>query len=203
MWCNGNSLSLNVSKTEELNIDFRKNGGEHGPVYINGTEVERVKSIRFLRLTITDDLSWTSTVKEVQQRLFFLRQHRKFGMSIRFLTNFYRYTIENVLSRCITAWFGNCSAQKRKKLQRIVCTAQTITEANLPFMDSIYKAHCDGKTAKIIKDPSHTNNDLLQPLLSGRRYRSLNTCLNRFRNSFFLAIIRLMNGPLGSMLISP
>eukprot|EP00061_Rhincodon_typus_P012621 g38470.t1 len=68
MWCNENNLFLNVGKTKELIIDFRKKGGEHVPIYINGTEIERVKSIQFLRVTITDNLSWTShadaTVKE-------------------------------------------------------------------------------------------------------------------------------------------
>eukprot|EP00061_Rhincodon_typus_P000571 g12084.t1 len=94
-----------------------------------GTEVEGVKSIKFLGVTITNDLSWTShvdvTVKKVQQCLFFLRQFRKFDMSIRSLTNFYRCTIESKLPRCITAWYGNCSAQDHKKLQKVMCTAQT------------------------------------------------------------------------------
>eukprot|EP00061_Rhincodon_typus_P018345 g47482.t1 len=76
----------------------------------------------------------------------------------------------------------------RKKLWKVVCTAQTITEANLPSMDSIYNAHCCGKADNTIKDPSHPYNDLLQPLLSGRRYRSLNIRTSRFRNSFFPAL---------------
>eukprot|EP00061_Rhincodon_typus_P014226 g41126.t1 len=118
-WCNENILSVISAK---LIIDFRKKGGEHTPIYINGTEVDRAESIKFLRVTITNDL-----------------QLRKFGRS---LTNFYRRTTESILSRCITAWFGNCSAQDRKKLQKVVCTAQIITETNLPSMDSIYTARC-------------------------------------------------------------
>eukprot|EP00061_Rhincodon_typus_P009256 g32623.t1 len=69
-------------------------------------------------------------VKKAQQR-FFLRCLRKFDMSIRSLTNFYRYTIESLLSGCITAWYGNCCAQDHKKQQKTVCMAQTITEAKL------------------------------------------------------------------------
>eukprot|EP00061_Rhincodon_typus_P019199 g9822.t1 len=84
-------------------------------------------------------------------------------MSIRTLTNFYRCTIKSILSRCIMAWYGNCSAQEHKKLHKVVSIAQTITEANLPSMDSIYTARCHGKAANIIKDPSHPGNDLLQP----------------------------------------
>eukprot|EP00061_Rhincodon_typus_P001029 g13515.t1 len=92
MWCNENNLSLNVGKTKELIIDFRKKGGGLTPIYINGTEAERVDSVKFLGMTITDNLSWIThidvTIKKTQRRLFFLRQLRKFGMSIRSLTNF-------------------------------------------------------------------------------------------------------------------
>eukprot|EP00061_Rhincodon_typus_P005660 g25455.t1 len=100
-WCNENSFSLNIGKTKELIIDFRKKKkGEHAPIYINGTEVERVESVKFLGVMITNNLSWTAhidaTVKVAQQRLFFLRQLRKFGMSIRSLTNFYRCTTESI-----------------------------------------------------------------------------------------------------------
>eukprot|EP00061_Rhincodon_typus_P004904 g23700.t1 len=56
---NDNNLFLNVGKTKELIIDFRKKEGEHAPIYINETEVERVESIKFLRGTIANNLSWT------------------------------------------------------------------------------------------------------------------------------------------------
>eukprot|EP00061_Rhincodon_typus_P010230 g34360.t1 len=140
---------------------LQKKGGEHSPhpipIYINGTEVERVESFKFLRVMITDNLSWTfhidAMVKKAQECLFFLRRLRKFGMSLRSLTNLYRCTIESILSGCIR--YGYCSAQDSKKLQKVVCTAQTFTEADLPPMDSIYMARCCGKTANIIKDPSY------------------------------------------------
>eukprot|EP00061_Rhincodon_typus_P018284 g47393.t1 len=116
-WCNENNLSLNIGKTKELITDFGEKGGEYAPIYLDGTEVERVKSIKFIGVTITNDLSWTSqvnaTAKKTQQRLFFLRWNRKFGMSIGSLTNFYTCAIESILSGCITAWYGNCSVQDR------------------------------------------------------------------------------------------
>eukprot|EP00061_Rhincodon_typus_P011482 g36526.t1 len=90
-WCNGNNLFLN--KTKELITDFRKKGGEHAPIYINGIEVERVESVKFLRVMAAQEI----------------------GMSTRTLTNFYRCTIENIQSGCITAWYGNCSVQEHKK----------------------------------------------------------------------------------------
>eukprot|EP00061_Rhincodon_typus_P012313 g37960.t1 len=94
-----------------------------------------------------------ATVKKAQQRLFFLRQLRKFDMSIRSLTNFYRCIIDSILSGYIMAQYGKCSALDHKKLQKVVCIAQTIMESKLPSMDSTYMARCHGKAANIIKDP--------------------------------------------------
>ncbi|KAI3374486.1 hypothetical protein L3Q82_006297 [Scortum barcoo] len=43
-WCQDNNLQLNVSKTKELIVDFRRRQREeHAPLSINGTTVERVK----------------------------------------------------------------------------------------------------------------------------------------------------------------
>eukprot|EP00061_Rhincodon_typus_P006308 g26822.t1 len=100
MWCNDHNLSVNVGKAKELIVDFRKKGGEHAPIYTNGLDVERVESIKFPEVMITDNLSWIShivtTVKKAQQHVFFLRWLRKFGVSIRTLTNFYRCPIESI-----------------------------------------------------------------------------------------------------------
>eukprot|EP00061_Rhincodon_typus_P011746 g36995.t1 len=158
MSCNDNDFSLNVGKTKKTIIDFRKKGGDHAPIYINRVKVERVKCIKFLRVMITDRLSWTShidvMVKKAQQCLFILRQLRKFGVSIRSFTNSYICTIESILSMCIMVRYINCCAQDRKKLQKVVYIAQAIMEANLLSMDSIYSSCCCGKTVNIIKDPS-------------------------------------------------
>eukprot|EP00061_Rhincodon_typus_P006857 g27923.t1 len=155
------TTSLNIGRTKERISDIRKKAGEHAPIYINGTEVERVEAI-------TDTLSSNShvdaMVKKAQQHLFVLWRLRKFVMPIRTLTNFYRCTIESILSGCITAWYCNCSAQDSEKLQKVVCRARTITEANLPSTGSIYTARYHRKAANAIKVPSHPVNDLLQPL---------------------------------------
>ncbi|KAK7901335.1 hypothetical protein WMY93_018104 [Mugilogobius chulae] len=55
-----------------------------------------------------------TVVKKARQRLYFLRKLRNSSI----LTNFYRCTIESLLTGCITVWDGNCTAQSRKALQR-------------------------------------------------------------------------------------
>jgi hypothetical protein len=57
VWCQDNNLSLNMSKTRELILDYRKRLAEHAPLNIDGAVVERVKSFKFLGVHITNDLS--------------------------------------------------------------------------------------------------------------------------------------------------
>ena len=42
--CQDNNLSLNVSKTKELVVDYRNRRAEQAPINIDGAEVERVES---------------------------------------------------------------------------------------------------------------------------------------------------------------
>ena len=53
-WCDINNLHLNVNKTKEITVDFRKNRKPHTPLTINGGAVESVKSTKFLGVHITD-----------------------------------------------------------------------------------------------------------------------------------------------------
>ncbi len=73
-WCQDNGLSLNVSKTKDLGLN------------------------------ISEDLTWTThvqtQVKKARQRLYHLRQLRKFRVSPTILKTFYSGTIESVLTQC-------------------------------------------------------------------------------------------------------
>ena len=46
--CQENNLSLNVNKTKELIVDFRKQQREQPPIHIDRTAVKKVKSFKFL-----------------------------------------------------------------------------------------------------------------------------------------------------------
>jgi hypothetical protein len=65
VWCQENNLSLNVNKTKELIVDFRKQQREHAPIHIDGTAVEQVESFKFLGMHITDDLKWSTHTHNV------------------------------------------------------------------------------------------------------------------------------------------
>ena len=73
-------------------------------------------------------------------------------MGPQILKRFYSCTIESILTGCITAWYGNCSANDSKALQRVVRTAQYITEAKFPAIQDLYTRRCQRKALKIVKD---------------------------------------------------
>ncbi|KAI4880646.1 hypothetical protein NFI96_001018 [Prochilodus magdalenae] len=113
-WCRTNNLSLNVDKTKEMVVDFRKTRRDHSPLHIDGSAVEIVKSTKFLGVHLAEDLTWslnTSTItKKAQQRLYFLRRLRKAHLPPPILTTFpQRKHIESILSSCITAWMESHS----------------------------------------------------------------------------------------------
>ena len=93
VWCQDNNLSLNVIKTKEMIVDYRKMRAEQAPINIDGTEVERVKSFKFLGVHITNKLSWSkytkTVVKRARKNLFPLRRLKRFGIGPLILKKFY------------------------------------------------------------------------------------------------------------------
>ncbi len=171
-------LSLNVSKTKELIVDFRKRHQRpYTPLMISGTPVVRVSSFKYLGVNISEDLTWTAhiqtQVKKARQRLYHLRQLRKFRVSPAILKTFYSGAIESVLTQCISVWYGKSSNQDCKALQRVVHLAELISGSALPSLQDIYLKRCKSRAAKIIKNTNHPGNSLFILLPSGKRFRSM------------------------------
>ena len=99
-------------------------------------------SFKYLGVHFSEDLTWTlnttQLVMKAQQRLYFLRRLRKFGMTPKILSNFYSCIIESILTSCITVWYDSTSTMDRKRLQRVAKTAEKIIKNSLPSLQSIY-----------------------------------------------------------------
>ncbi len=149
------SLSLNVSKTKELIVDFRKRQQRsYTPLMISGTPVEMVSSFKYLGVNISEDLTWTAHI-QTQVKKNHLRQLRKFRVPPAILKTFYLGAIESVLTPCISVWYGNSSNQDCKALQRVVRLAERISGSALPSLQDIYLKRCKSRVAKIMKDSNH------------------------------------------------
>ncbi len=191
-WFGANNLSLNVSKTKEVVMDFRMNSVDHPPLTIDSSTVERVSSTKFLGMYITEDLTWTTNTtslsKKVQQRLHFLRRLKRPSLPPPILTTFYRGTIESVLTSCITVWYGrpkNPPADSEHSCKDHRCP--------LPSILDIFLAQFSSKATSIVKDPTHPSHSLFQLLPSRRWYRSIRARSARLLNSFFPQAVRALN----------
>ena len=196
-WCKDNNLHLNVEKTKEIVVDFRRGHTQHSPLIINGAAVEQVSSTKFLGVHISQDLSWntntTSLAKKAQQRLYFLRKLRRASAPTPIMYSFYRGTIESILTSCITVWYGACTVSCRKTLQRTVRAAERIIGVSLPSMMDIYHSRLTRKATRIVGDPTHPSHSLFSLLPSGRRLQSLRARTSRLKDSFFHQAVRMLN----------
>ena len=130
-----------------------------------------VESFRFLGTTISQDLKWDiyidSIVKKAQQRLYFLRQLRKFNLPQELLKQFYSSIIESVLCTSVSVWFSSATKSDLRRLQRVVRTAEQIIGTTLPSLQELYSSRVSKRAGKITLDPSHPAHSLFELLPSG------------------------------------
>ncbi len=131
------------------------------------------------------DIHIDSIVKKAQQRLYFLRQLRKFNLPQELLKQFYSAIIESVLCTSITVWFSSDTKSDLRRLRRVVRTAEQIVGTTLPTLQELYLSRVSKRAGKITLDPSHPAHSLFELLPSGRRYRALSTRTTRHRNHTF------------------
>ena len=175
-WCQRNNLILNVSKTKEIIVDYRVNKTTVQPLQIDNQDVEQVQSFKFLGSTISNDLTWSNHAllcrKKAQQRLYFLRQLKKFRVNQSILIQFYRSVIESVLTFSCTVWYNSATQEDRDDLQYVVKVASKVIGCDLPNLDTIFHQRVLRKSKTIMDDTSHPAHSFFDLLPSGKRLRS-------------------------------
>ncbi|KAK3568555.1 hypothetical protein QTP86_008747 [Hemibagrus guttatus] len=158
-WCSTNNLEFNSLKTVEMTVDFRKDPAPRPPVILCDSPVSSAESFCFLGTTITKELKWEQNIrsltKKAQQRMYFLRQLKKFLLPVKMLVNFYTAIIESVLTSSITVWFAAATARDKAKLQRVIHSAEKVIGCSLPSLQELYVSRSRRRAAKIAADPSH------------------------------------------------
>ena len=94
-WCDNSYLDLNVTKTKEMIVDFRRQEHSPGKTIIHNNEVEIVSKYKYLGTIFDDTLKWDDNTEEIvkkgQQRLYLLRKLNYFCVDQKILTLFYNF----------------------------------------------------------------------------------------------------------------
>ena len=197
-WCDDNFLELNVSKTKEVVVDFRRKPSELDPVTMKGEAVERVSSYKYLGVTIDEKLNFAdhvqNTSKKANQRMFFLRKLKKCKVKKDILSIFYQCSIQSVMLFNSICFFNNAKQCDKDKLERTNSLAGKIIGEEQLSLEKKNETNMKKKMTKILSDPFHPMQTFIET--SKRHPSRLISCksrTDRFRNSFLPTAIRLFN----------
>lgn len=120
-----------------------------------------------------------------------MQQLKRAHLNPSILTTFYRVAIESVLTSSISLWYENSTTTDKEALRRVVRTAEKVIGVTLPFIQDLAPKHLLAKSTSILEYPSVPCHGTFSLLPSGKDSAA---CVEaRFRNSFYLAAMRLLN----------
>jgi hypothetical protein len=114
-------------------------------------------------------------------------------MGPQILKRFYRCTIENILTGCITAWYANSTALDRLRNRGLCVQPSTLPgPSSLPSRTSLSGGVFFKRPEKSWKTPTTQSHRLFSLLQHGKRYQWASDT-NGLLNSFHPQAIRLIN----------
>lgn len=200
-WCDSNFLNLNVSKTKEMVLDFRRNKNNKEHIAINGSDVEFVPSYKYLGCTLQEDLSWdthiNNQVKKANKRLYHVRCLRKVNVCGKLISMFYNSVVSSVLMYAVACWYNSSTEKNKNDIKRFhkkVCRMlpgkfHSLVES----ADDVHAKQCINLAKRIMSDPTHPLYSFFRLLPSGRRLNVIPSCTNRSHNTFVITAIKLYN----------
>ena len=191
-WCKDNFLHLNVTKTKELLIDFRKQPLAVSPITIDGEIVEKYK---YLGIILDNKLKFDSNVlnihKKCHYRIYCLQRLRNIGINSKILALYYQSCVETLLTSCLICWYGSVNLHSKKLPNNIVKVCSKTVGIEQKSLHNIFNN--SAKKAKVImSDRNHALSMRYESLPSGHRYRCLKV-RPRTQKSFIPYSIKLQN----------
>lgn len=197
LWCENAFLQLNVTKTKDMCIDFRRSPPAPQNSVVKGEAVEIVSNYKYLGTVIDNNLKFNCNTealcKKGQQRLFCLRKLARFQIDKSLMSLFYSAFIESVLSFSIICWYGNLGTREKNALDRIVKVASKIVGVQFTSLNHIFTRQALKKAVSIQSHSDHPLSSEYHLLPSGQRLRVPTATKNRYKNSFIPVSIRALN----------
>ena len=197
MWGESNYLELNVKKTKEMIVDFRRTHCDHEPLVINNVAVDVVESYKYLGTMIDDKFTFNqhaeNVFKKSNSRMYCLRQLKKLDVDNKIVQLFFTSVVQSVINFSISCWYGNCSVEAKDKLARILRNCEKLGVQHVNSLSENFKKCAMHRCVIVCKDKQHPLNCNYKMLPSGRRLRSMKCRTTRYAKSFVPSIITLNN----------
>jgi len=198
-WCKRNFLDLNVDKTKEVRIDFRRSHVDKRPVVIDNKLVEVADSYKYLGLLADNKLSFKDHVeallKKARKRLYCVRTMNKVHVDAKIISLFFNATIPSVLMYACTAFFGLLPQYVVNDLDRPgrICARLVKSCDILSKNADMYDIRVKQLALKIQKDSTHLLYNQFELLPSGRRLHVPRARTKRFQDTFVYKAIKMLN----------
>ena len=143
-WSEQNHLRLNVDKTREMVIHFRRKKKPSPPLPMRGEVVEEVEDYRYLGVVIDNRLDWKSNTEAVYKtgmsRLYFLRKRRSFNVCSKMLEIFHQSVVASVVFFAAVCCGSSIRASDTNRLDEIIKKAGSVLGLRLePFETGVEK----------------------------------------------------------------
>ena len=196
-WCKDHSLHLNVSKTKEVIIDFRKKQNKHLAVEIDNQVVEQVDNYKYLGIHVNNKLDWSvhasQVISKINQRMFFVRKLNYFNVDKTLISLFYQAVVQSLISFCVCIWGGNANHKDISKICSVAKQASKITGIRQLTFDAVLTTFTEKKIIRICNDENHPL--FSQIIFSNRSGRIIlmRTRTERYKRSFLPRAIKQLS----------
>ena len=158
-----------------------------------------MEQYKYLGSLIDSKLNWSANaqalLKKSNQRLFFMRKLKSFGVGRRLLELFYRAIVESVLMYNCLCFFNSLTEHDKGKLRKVTKQAGKLIGCPVTDLQTLFEKRALKRLKLIQQDPSHPLCDAVQAKVSIRSGKlvSFHTRTDRFRSSFLPTAVRLTN----------
>ena len=201
-WSTENKMRLNPRKTKEMLIHFRKKPLNVPLITINNTPLQRVSCFKLLGVWLSDDLKWDYHVDKLvskgSQRIYYLKQLKKSGLSMDDLLCFYCSIVRSVLEYACQVWHPGLNKGLTGKLERLQIRALKIIMpdasyelaleiAELETLEARRKKLCQKFFQSMCNSDHRLNYLLAEEKTTQRKTRVTNTTFHgpKFKNNRF------------------
>jgi len=191
--------SLNVAKTKEMVVGFRRNKPLPSPVCISGTDVDLVASYKYLGVTLDNKLDWSTNTEAIYKKgqswLYFLRRLRSFHVCNKMLQMFYQSVVASTIFFAAVSWGAGIKAKDANRLNKLIKKAESVVGSKLVTLEEVVEERMLAKLLVIMDNPSHPLHKTLDKLKSSFSNRLIQPRCSkeRYRKSFLPTVIRLYN----------